>query len=164
QGQRLEALDDLVHVLEDALDGLVLVHHAIEPEAPDRAAPQRGEEEPAQRVAEGVAEAALERLQAELRDVRIVVPLRHLDEVRADQSGQINAHGHFEYSSTMRCSWALTGMASRVGTSTRRPAALSASTESQLTCCPREASSWAILTARLSRLDATTRTSWPGAT
>jgi hypothetical protein len=33
----LQALDDLVHVLEDALHGLVLVHHAVHSEGPDGA-------------------------------------------------------------------------------------------------------------------------------
>ena len=36
--QGLETLHDLVHVLEHALHGLVLVHHAVQAEAPDRAA------------------------------------------------------------------------------------------------------------------------------
>ena len=80
----------------DARDGLVLVHDAVEAEAPDGAAAERREQQPAQRVAEGVAEAALQRLEAELGGVGIVVPLGHLDQLRADQSGQINGHGHFE--------------------------------------------------------------------
>ena len=96
QGERLEPLHDLVDVLEDALDGLMLVHHPVEPEAPDRAAAERAEQEPAERVAERVAEAPLQRLEAELGGVGIVVPLGHLDQVRADQSGQVNGHGHFE--------------------------------------------------------------------
>ncbi len=96
QGQRLEALDDLVHVLEHALHRLVLVHDAVEAEAPDRAAAERREEQAAERVAQRVAEAPLQRLEAELGGVRVVVPLRHLDEVRANQSGQVNGHGHFE--------------------------------------------------------------------
>ena len=96
QRERLEPLHDLVHVLEHALDGLMLVHDAVEPEAPDGAAAQRREQQAAQRVAERVAEAPLQRLEAELGDIRVVVPLRHLDELRADQSGQIDGHGHFE--------------------------------------------------------------------
>ena len=70
EGQPLEALDDLVDVLQDALHGLVLVHDAVEAEAPDRAAAQRGEEQPAQRVAERMTEAPLQRLEAELGGVR----------------------------------------------------------------------------------------------
>ena len=41
QGERLEALNDLVHVLEHARHGLVLVHHAVEAEAPDGGAAER---------------------------------------------------------------------------------------------------------------------------
>ena len=96
QRERLEALDDLVHVLEHALHGLVLVHHAVEAEAPDRAAAEGGQQQAAERVAERVAEAPLQRLEPELGGVRIVVPLRHLDEMRTNQSGQVNGHGHFE--------------------------------------------------------------------
>ena len=96
QGERLEPLHDLVDVFQHALDGLMLVHHPVEPEAPDRAAAQRAEEKPAEGVAERVAEAPLQRLEAELGGVGIVVALGHLDQVRADQSGQVNGHGHFE--------------------------------------------------------------------
>ena len=52
----------------------------------------------------------------------------------------------------MSCSWALIGMASRVGRSVIRPAALSASTESHDTGWPRAAASWASLTDTCSRL------------
>ena len=96
QRERLEALHDLVHVLEHALHGLVLVHHAVQAEAPHRAAAERGEQQAAKRVAERVAEAPLQRLEAELGGVGVVVPLRHFDEVRTDQPGQVNGHGHFE--------------------------------------------------------------------
>ena len=88
----LEPLDDLVHVLEHALHRLVLVHDAIEAERPDRAAAQRAQQEPAKRIAERVPKAALERLQAELGYVGIVFALRHLDEVRTDKAGKIDAH------------------------------------------------------------------------
>jgi hypothetical protein len=64
--RRLEVADDLVHVLDDADDGLVLVDHAVDAEAPDRGAAQRREQHAPHAVAERVAEAALERLQAEL--------------------------------------------------------------------------------------------------
>ena len=85
QRQRLEALHDLVHVLEHALHGLVLVHHAVEAEAPHGAAAQRGQQQPAQRIAERIAEAPLQRLEAELGGVGVVVALRHLDEMRTNQ-------------------------------------------------------------------------------
>ncbi len=48
QRQGLEPLNDLVHVLQHALDGLVLVHHAIQSEAPHGAPAKAGEQEPAQ--------------------------------------------------------------------------------------------------------------------
>ena len=35
--QRLEPLDNLMHVFEHPLHGLMLVHDAVEPEAPDSA-------------------------------------------------------------------------------------------------------------------------------
>jgi hypothetical protein len=74
----------------------VLVHHAVQAEAPDCAPPKRGKEQTTQRVAERVAEATLQRLQPEFGGVGVVIPLRHLDEVGANQSGEINGHGHFE--------------------------------------------------------------------
>src|SRR6478735_1743497 len=129
EDEGLEPLDDLVHVLEDAGDGLVLMHHAVHPERPHRAAAERGEEQATERVAERVPVAALERLEPELGDVRVVVPLGHFDRVRTHQPGEIDAHGHLEYSSTMSCSWALMAMASRAGRSRIRPAALALSTE-----------------------------------
>src|SRR5688500_7299001 len=162
--ERLEALHDLVHVFEHPRDRLVLVHHTLEPEAPDGGAAERRQQQAAEGVAERVAESALQRLEAELGDVGVVVPLRHFDEVRANQSGQVDAHGYFEYSSTMSCSWALTGMASRVGTSRTRPAAWSVLMSSQLTGWPRVASSCEARTATMSRLAGATRTSWPGTT
>jgi hypothetical protein len=85
-----------VHVFVNALHRLVLVDHAVEAEGPDRGAAERGEQEAAERVAQRVAEAPLERLQPELGVVRGLLTLRHFDEVRADQSGQVDGHGHFE--------------------------------------------------------------------
>jgi hypothetical protein len=96
EGQRLEPLNDLVHVFQHALHGLVLVHHTVQAEAPDRAAAERREQQPAERVAEGVAEPALQRLETEFGGIRIVVPLRHLDEVGTHEPGQVDGHGHFE--------------------------------------------------------------------
>ena len=52
----------------------------------------------------------------------------------------------------MSCSWALIGIASRVGRSVIRPAAFSGSTESHDTGWPRLAPSWASLTETSSRL------------
>ena len=130
EDEGLEPLDDLVHVLQHADDGLVFVHHAVHPEGPHGAPPEGGEQQAPERIAEGVAIAPFERLEAELGDVRVAVLLGHFDRVRPDQPGEIDAHGHFEYSSTMSCSWALMAMASRAGRSRMRPAALALSTES----------------------------------
>jgi len=94
--ERLEPLHDLVHVLEDALDRLVLVDDAIHAETPDRAPPQAGEQHPPEGVAERVAEPALERLEPELGGVRVVLPLHHLDGVRADEAGEVDAQAHLE--------------------------------------------------------------------
>ena len=101
QGQRLEPLNDLVDIFQDGGHGLVLVDDAVHPEGPHRGAAQRGQQQPPKRVAQGVAEPPLERLQPELGDVRIVLPLGHFDHVGADQAGHINRHavsvpGYFE--------------------------------------------------------------------
>ena len=73
---------------------LELMQHAIDAEPPHRGAAQRREQHPPHRIAQRVAVAALERLQAELGDVRVVVALRHLDELRPHQPAQINSLCH----------------------------------------------------------------------
>jgi hypothetical protein len=83
--QRLEVADDLVHVLDHARDRLVLVDHAVDAERPHGRAAQRREQHAPHRVAERVAEAALERLEAKLRHVGVVLALRRFDELRADE-------------------------------------------------------------------------------
>ena len=88
--QRLEVADDLVDVFDDAGDGLVLVHDAVDAEAPHGGAAQRREQHATHRVAERVSEAALERLEAELGDVWIVLALRRFDELRTDESAEID--------------------------------------------------------------------------
>ena len=92
----LQPLDDLVHVLDHAGDRLMLVHHAVEAERPDGRPAQRRQQHAAQRIAEGVAVAALQWLQAELGGVRIVFPLGHFDQMRAYQPGQIESRHHLE--------------------------------------------------------------------
>ena len=86
QRQRLQVADDLVHVLDDAGDGLVLVHDAVDAERPDRGAAQRRQQHAPHGVAERVAEAALQRLEPELGDVGIVLALRRFDELRTDET------------------------------------------------------------------------------
>jgi len=94
QGELFQALDDLVDVFHHAGDGLVLVHHTVQPERPHRCTPERGQQHPPQRVAERVAVAALERLEPELGGVGVVLPLGHFDDVRVDQPGQIESRDH----------------------------------------------------------------------
>ena len=61
----LEVEDDVGDVLLDALDRRELVRHALDAHARDGRAGERGEQYAAQRVAERVAEAAIERLDRE---------------------------------------------------------------------------------------------------
>src|SRR5690606_11155689 len=75
-------------------DGLVLVEHDIDAEAPHGRAAEAREEHPAHRIAERVAEAALEGLQLELRHVGVVIALRHLDELRTDKAAEVDRLGH----------------------------------------------------------------------
>src|SRR5438874_7942969 len=96
QRELLQALDDLVHVLHHTGNGLVLVHHPVEPEGPHGGAPQRREQHAAQRVAEGVPVAPLQRLEPELGGIGVVFPLGHLDQVWTDQPGQIECRHHLE--------------------------------------------------------------------
>jgi len=96
QRELLQPLDDLMHVLDHPGNRLVLVHHAVEPEGPHRRAPQRREQHAAQRVAERIAVAPLQRLEAELGGVGVVFPLGHLDQVWTDQPGQIESRHHLE--------------------------------------------------------------------
>ena len=58
--------------------------------APDGRAAQRRQQHAPHRVAERVAEAALERLEAELGDVRVVLALGRFDQLRTDQPAEID--------------------------------------------------------------------------
>jgi hypothetical protein len=62
----LEMQDDLHHVLGDAGDGRELVQHVLDVDAGHRRARHRGEQDAPQRVAEGDAVAAGQRLHHEL--------------------------------------------------------------------------------------------------
>ncbi len=59
--------------------------HAVDAEAPHGRAAERRQQHATHRVAERVAEAALERLEAELGDVRIVLALGRFDQLRTDE-------------------------------------------------------------------------------
>jgi hypothetical protein len=89
-----DRVSDLVDVLDDAADGLVLVHDAVDAEAPHGGAAEGRQQHATHRVAEGVAEAALERLEPELGDVRVVFALGGFDELRADESAEIDRVWH----------------------------------------------------------------------
>ena len=94
QRERLEVADDLVDVFDDAGDGLVLVHDAVDAERPHGRAAERRQQHATHRVAERVAEAALERLQAELGDVGVVFALGRFDQLRADEPAEIDCLSH----------------------------------------------------------------------
>ena len=64
--QALDVEDDVGHVLDDAGDRADFVLHALDLDAGDGAAFEAGEQDAAQAVADGHAEAALERLGVEL--------------------------------------------------------------------------------------------------
>jgi hypothetical protein len=91
EGERLELADDLVHVLDHAGDRLMLVHDAVDADRPHGRAAQRREQQTPHGVAEGVAEAALERLDAELRGMR--PDGRHVDERRPHEAAEIDGLG-----------------------------------------------------------------------
>src|SRR5438034_1238758 len=65
----LEVQDDVGHVLLDAGDRRELVRDPLDAHAGDRGARERGQQHPPQRVAEGVAEAAVERFDREVATV-----------------------------------------------------------------------------------------------
>jgi hypothetical protein len=92
----LQALNDLVDVFDDARNGLVLVHDAVDAECPDGGPAQRREQQTAQRIAQRIPIAPLERLEPELGGVGVVLALGHLDQVRPDQSCQIKSRNHLE--------------------------------------------------------------------
>jgi hypothetical protein len=61
----LEVEDDVGHILLDTPNGRELVRDALDADAGDGGAGERGEQHPAQRVAKGVTEAPVERLDGE---------------------------------------------------------------------------------------------------
>ncbi len=69
--ERLEILNDLVDVLDHAVDRLVLMHHTVDPERPDRGPPEGREQDPPHRVSERMAKTTLERLDHKFRTAPI---------------------------------------------------------------------------------------------
>src|SRR5206468_2385426 len=84
----LEVADNLMDVFHDTGNRLVLMHDAVDAETPNSGTAQRRQQHPSHRVSECVAETALERLQPELGDVRIVFTLARFDELRANQPAE----------------------------------------------------------------------------
>src|SRR3954469_22389182 len=129
----LEVQDDVGDILRDALDRRELVGDALDPDAGDGRAGQRGQQHSAQRVAEGVAEAAVEGLDHEraamlldgfagdARDLEVehwrVLVLRLCRPAQRGippgrcaalpgeiRGGRAASRSYLEYSSTMSCS------------------------------------------------------------
>ena len=71
--------------------------HAVDAEAPHRRAAERRQQHAPHRVAERVAEAALERLEAEFGDVGVVFALRRFDKLRTDKSPEIDCVCHCRF-------------------------------------------------------------------
>ena len=67
---------------------------AVDAESPHGGAAQRRQQHAPHRVAERVAEAALERLEPELGDIGIVLALRRFDELRTDKPAEIDCVSH----------------------------------------------------------------------
>jgi len=87
--QRLEVLDDLVHVLHHPGYRLVLMDDAIHAERPDGRAPERRQQDAPDRVPQRLAEATLQRRDQELGRAPILRALGDLDALRQHQPGEI---------------------------------------------------------------------------
>src|SRR5262249_32591568 len=116
--QALDVEDDVGDVLDDAGDGGDLVLHALDLDARDGAALQAGQEDPAQAVADGDAEAALERL-----DGKLAVGVRQGVAVAGYAVGQFQAtpldtHGYYlRGENTTACGFARRAKPQAVGLS-----------------------------------------------
>ena len=87
----LQVQDDVGHVLLDTLDGRELVRDALDADARDRGASERGEQHAAQAVAERVAEALVEGLDRERALVLGDVFLRDLRDLEFRQGGHVQS-------------------------------------------------------------------------
>src|SRR5208337_1481758 len=84
-GDVLDVEHNVDDVLADAGDRRELVQHAIDVDRSDRGALQRREQHAPQRVAEGLAEAALERLGDDCRDATGIIALNDFELLRLDE-------------------------------------------------------------------------------
>ena len=123
----LQVEDDVGDVLLDAADRRELVRHALDPHARHRRAGERGEQHAPQRVAEGVAEATIERLDRERATVVVDGLAGDSGDLEVEHQGpnvvgscaawaavsaahspsglaRLESLRYFEYSSTMSCS------------------------------------------------------------
>jgi len=86
-----------VDVFDDTRNRLVLVNDTVDAEGPHGSAAQRRQQHPAHRVAERVAEAALQRLEPELSDVWIVLALGCFNQLRTDETAKIDRVWHLDF-------------------------------------------------------------------
>ena len=94
QDETFQVLDDLMHVLGDAVDRLVLVLDTIGPKRPHGRARQRGQHDPPNRVSDRVAEPALQGLEEKRRPRRLLGPLALLHRLGKHEASQIHRHRH----------------------------------------------------------------------
>src|SRR4051794_553056 len=129
----LEVQHDVRHVLGDALDRGELVRDPLDAHAGDRRPRERGQQHTTQRVAEGVAEAAIEGLDRERAAVLLDRLTGDPGDLEVEHQGPCwvvqtvrrtggSAHGlggvgssYFEYSSTINCSWTGAAISRRSG-------------------------------------------------
>jgi hypothetical protein len=85
QGDRLHVEHDVGHVLAHTRDRGELVQDSVDLDAGHRRALERGQQDPAKRVAERQAESALQRLGHDLRQALGIVARLNVELVRLDQ-------------------------------------------------------------------------------
>jgi hypothetical protein len=85
QTHLLEVEHDVAHVLEHPGDGRELVQHPADPHRGDGCTLERRQQHAPQRIAQCLAEAALERLAPESTIAAVGLLLAHLEAARTDQ-------------------------------------------------------------------------------
>ena len=139
-GDLLQVQDDVGRVLDHSRNRRELVEHVVDLDAGDRGALYRGQEHPAQRVADRGPETALERLGGKPAEpigqgLRVEIqPFRPLEVFPQHQCHSFLGPGpllYFEYNSTINCSCTGRLIWSRVGSEATRPVMVDASNSSQ---------------------------------